>query len=203
LHVFDFYLYKNKFINIKNSIKKNSHLLNTSEKMAKFFLIGYMGSGKSTVGEKLAAKLNYGFIDLDKLIETEYKQSIPEIFATKGEKEFRAMEHNTLKNLLLKDNLVIACGGGTPCYYDNMELMNNNGVTVYIKMSVDSLVNRLLNAKDKRPLIENKTETELHAFVNRQLEKREDIYHLAQYIVKGKDININELALFVKEQVGV
>lgn len=171
--------------------------------MAKFFLIGYMGSGKSTVGEKLAAKLNYDFIDLDKLIESDYKQTIPEIFSTKGEKEFRAMEHNTLKRLLEKDNLVIACGGGTPCYYNNMELMNNNGVTVYIKMSVDALVNRLLNAKDKRPLIENKSETELRVFVNRQLEKREDIYHQAQYTVKGKDLNINELVLFVKEQVGV
>ncbi len=171
--------------------------------MAKFFLIGYMGSGKSTVGEKLAAKLNYDFIDMDKLIESDYKQSIPEIFSTKGEKEFRAMEHNTLKRLLEKDNLVVACGGGTPCYYNNIELMNNNGVTVYIKMSVDALVNRLLNAKDKRPLIENKTEPELRAFVNRQLEKRADIYHLAQYTVKGKDLNINELALFVSEQVGV
>ena len=88
--------------------------------MAKFFLIGYMGSGKSTVGEKLAAKLNYDFIDLDKLIESDYKQTIPEIFSTKGEKEFRAMEHNTLKRLLEKDNLVIACGGGTPCYYNSM-----------------------------------------------------------------------------------
>lgn len=171
--------------------------------MAKFFLIGYMGSGKSTAGEKLAAKLNYDFIDLDKFIESEYKQTIPEIFATKGEKEFRAMEHNALKKLIEKDNLIIACGGGTPCYYENIELMNNNGVTVYIKMSVDMLVSRLMNAKVKRPLIENKTEKELHAFVNRQLEKREDIYHQAQYTVKGKDLDINELAKFVKEQVGV
>ena len=171
--------------------------------MAKFFLIGYMGSGKSTAGEKLAAKLNYDFIDLDKFIESEYKQTIPEIFATKGEKEFRAMEHNALKKLIEKNNLVIACGGGTPCYYENIELMNNNGVTVYIKMSADMLVSRLINAKVKRPLIENKTEKELHAFVNRQLEKREDIYHQAQYTVKGKDLDINELAKFVKEQVGV
>ncbi|MDP1746490.1 MAG: shikimate kinase [Bacteroidota bacterium] len=171
--------------------------------MAKFFLTGYMGSGKSTVGEKLAAKLKYDFIDLDKLIESDYKQSIPEIFATKGEKEFRAMEHNTLKRVIEKDNIVVACGGGTPCYYDNMELMSNNGVTVYIKMSVDALVDRLTNAKEKRPLIENKTAPELRSFIKRQLEKREDIYHKAQYTVKGKDLNVDELALFVKEQVGV
>lgn len=171
--------------------------------MAKFFLTGYMGSGKSTVGEKLAAKLKYDFIDLDKLIESDYKQSIPEIFATKGEKEFRAMEHNTLKRVIEKNNVVVACGGGTPCYYNNMELMSNNGVNVYIKMSVDTLVDRLTNAKEKRPLIENKTPTELRSFIKRQLEKREDVYHKAQYTVKGKDLNVDELALFVKEQVGV
>lgn len=171
--------------------------------MSKIFLIGYMGSGKSTVGKKLAAKIGYEFIDLDKFIESEYQQTIPQIFASKGEKEFRAMEHNTLKKVIEKSNLVVACGGGTPCYYNNMELMNNNGTTVYLKMSVDALVSRLSNAKDKRPLIENKTPDELHAFVNRQLEKREDTYHLAQYIVKGKDLDIDELALFVKEQIGV
>ncbi|MES2141091.1 MAG: shikimate kinase [Bacteroidota bacterium] len=171
--------------------------------MAKFFLTGYMGSGKSTVGEKLAAKLKYDFIDLDKLIESDYKQSIPEIFATKGEKEFRAMEHNTLKRVIEKNNVVVACGGGTPCYYNNMELMSNSGVTVYIKMSVDALVDRLTNAKEKRPLIENKTPAELRSFIKRQLEKREDIYHKAQYTVKGKDLNVDELALFVKKEVGV
>ncbi|OFY83703.1 MAG: shikimate kinase [Bacteroidetes bacterium RIFCSPLOWO2_12_FULL_35_15] len=171
--------------------------------MSKIFLIGYMGSGKSTVGKKLAAKIGYEFIDLDKFIEAEYQQTIPQIFASKGEKEFRAMEHNTLKKVIEKSNVVVACGGGTPCYYNNMELMNNNGTTVYLKMSVDALVSRLSNAKDKRPLIENKTPEELHAFVNRQLEKREDTYHQAQYIVKGKDLDIDELALFVKEQIGV
>lgn len=187
----------------KNFGTTNSNNPNTSKHMNKIFLTGYMGSGKSTVGKKLAAKLSYDFIDLDKLIEVEYQQSIPEIFATKGEKEFRAMEHNALKKLLEQSNIVVACGGGTPCYYNNMELMNNNGTTVYLKMSADALVSRLFHAKDKRPLIENKTEAELHTFVNRQLEKREDVYHQAQYIVKGKNLNVDELALFVKEQIGV
>ncbi len=170
--------------------------------MAKFFLTGYMGSGKSTVGKKLAAKFGYEFIDLDHFIEAEYKQTIPEIFSTKGEKEFRAMENNALKKVIEKDNVVVACGGGTPCYYNNMELMNNNGSTVYIKMSVDALVNRLINAKEKRPLIANKTEVELRTFVSRQLEKREDTYHKAQYTVKGKDLDVEELASFVKQHVG-
>lgn len=171
--------------------------------MSRIFLIGYMGSGKSTVGKKLAAKIGYDFIDLDKFIETEYKQTISEIFATKGEKEFRAMEHNALKKLIEKNKLVVACGGGTPCYYNNMELMNNHGMTVYLKMSSDSLVNRLSNAKNERPLIANKTGMELRQYVNQQLEKREDIYHQAHYIVKGKDLNVDELGAFVMEQAGV
>ena len=171
--------------------------------MAKFFITGYMGSGKSTAGKKLSTKLGYEFIDLDKFIEEEYQQTIPEIFSTKGEKEFRAMEHNALKKLIDKDNLVVACGGGTPCYYNNMELMNNHGNTVYLKMSADSLVHRLMDAKDTRPLVANKSEAELRVFVNRQLEKREDFYHQAQYTVKGKDLDIDELVQFVKDKVGV
>jgi shikimate kinase len=171
--------------------------------MAKFFLVGYMGSGKSTIGKQLAAKLKYEFIDLDHLIETDYYQSIHEIFDTKGEKEFRAMEHNTLKKVIEKNNVVVACGGGTPCYYDNMDLMNRNGITIYIKMSTDTLISRLTTSKEERPLLANKTGDELRTFVASQLEKREDAYHQALYTVKGKDLNVAELAQFVKEQVGV
>lgn len=171
--------------------------------MAKFFLLGYMGSGKSTIGKQLAARLKYDFIDLDALIEADYHQSVNEIFASKGEAEFRGMEHNTLKRVLEKSNVVVACGGGTPCYYDNMELMNRNGITIYIKMSTDTLISRLLQAKTSRPLLANKTEDELRTYVAAQIERREDIYHQAHYVVKGKDLNIAELAKFLKEQVGV
>jgi shikimate kinase len=163
----------------------------------KIFLTGYMGSGKSTAGKKLAAKLNFEFIDLDKFIESECGQTINQIFAEKGENEFRAIEHNALKKLITRDDVVIACGGGTPCYYGNMELMNNNGITIYLKMSADTLASRLLNAKDKRPLLEYKTETELKDFITGHLEKREDIYHQAQYIVKGKNLDVDELVDFV------
>jgi len=163
----------------------------------KIFLTGYMGSGKSTAGKKLATKLNFEFIDLDKFIESECGQTISEIFDTKGENEFRALEHNALKKLITRDNVVIACGGGTPCYYGNMELMNNNGITIYLKMSADTLASRLVNAKGKRPLLENKTEAELKEYITEHLEKREDIYHQAQYIVKGKNLNVDELVEFV------
>jgi shikimate kinase len=171
--------------------------------MAKIFITGYMGSGKTTAGKKLAADLGYEFIDLDHFIETQYKQTIPEIFSTHGEKEFRSMEHNALKKVLEKTDAVISCGGGTPCYFNNIELMNNNGITIYLKMSVNALVHRLLQAKEKRPLITGKTEPELHAFVTRQLEKREDFYHKSQFTVKGKDLNMEELVAFVKDAVKV
>lgn len=171
--------------------------------MAKLFLTGYMGSGKSTLGKAMAAKMEYEFIDLDAFIEAENQQTIPEIFSTKGESEFRTMENNALKKVITMDNVIVACGGGTPCYYNNMDLMKNNGITVYIKMSADSLVSRLLTAEEKRPLIANKTEEELRKFVARQLEKREDFYQQAQYTVKGKNIDVDELASFVKEEVGM
>lgn len=165
--------------------------------MTKIFLIGYMGSGKSTAGKKLAAKLGFEFIDLDKFIEKETGKTIPEIFSEKGEGEFRALENNALKKLITMENIVVSCGGGTPCYYGNMELMNNNGITIYLKMSADALASRLLKAKDQRPLIEGKTEEELRNYITEHLEKREDIYHQAQYIVKGKNLNVDELVDFV------
>jgi shikimate kinase len=165
--------------------------------MTKIFLIGYMGSGKSSAGKKLASKLEFDFIDLDKYIEQETGKTIPDIFLEKGEAEFRALEHNALKKLVTREHVVIACGGGTPCYYGNMELMNNNGTTIYLKMSADALASRLLNAKDKRPLLQYNSEEELKSFITEHLEKREDIYHQAQYIVKGKNLNVDELVDFV------
>lgn len=119
--------------------------------MSKIFLIGYMGSGKSTAGKKLAAELGYAFIDLDHFLEKEYQQTIPEIFAARGEAEFRNMEHNTLKKVLEKSDVVISAGGGTPCYFNNMELMNNNGITIYLKMSVDALETGWLTLRKTPP----------------------------------------------------
>lgn len=169
--------------------------------MAKIYLIGYMGSGKSTAGKELAAKLEHEFIDLDKFIERACSKTIPQIFSEQGEAEFRKIENNALKKIMDKENAVVACGGGTPCYYNNIELMNNTGITVYLKMSVDALMNRLSNAKEDRPLLKNKSPEEMRKFINRQLESREDFYHKAQYIVKGKSLNVNELVDFIKQQI--
>ena len=169
----------------------------------KIFLIGYMGSGKSTAGKKLAAKLGMEFYDLDEYIEKEYGKTIEEIFDSEGEEKFRDMEHNALKAFLEKDNIILSAGGGTPCFYDNMDLMNDHGVTIYIKMSVDSLAHRLVNAKKKRPLIRDMSEFDMKNFIATNLEKREPFYLQAQYKVKGKDLDIDELAGFIQKESGV
>ena len=168
----------------------------------KIFLIGYMGSGKSSIGKKLASKLGMNFIDLDEHIEQEYGRSIEEIFSNEGEDRFRELEHLYLKNLVPKDNLIISTGGGTPCFYNNIELINNNGVSVYLKMSVDALAHRLLNAKKKRPLIQDMSEVDLKFFIENNLSRREPFYLQAHYKVKAKDIDVEELAQFLRDEVG-
>jgi shikimate kinase len=167
----------------------------------KIFLVGYMGSGKSTAGKKLAKLLGYTFIDHDELIEKAVGKSVYDIFQEDGEEKFREMEHNMLISLLPKDNMVVSTGGGTPCNYNNMELMNRNGLTIYLKMSADSLVNRLRNAKTERPLIIGKSAEDLYNFIVSHLEKREPFYAEAQYKVKAKDLDIAELAEFIRQHI--
>jgi shikimate kinase len=164
-------------------------------------LIGYMGSGKSTVAKKMATLLNYQLIDLDTYIENEQKQTIAELFASAGEKKFREIEHHTLKNLMLNKNTIIACGGGTPCYFNNIKLMNLHGITIYIQMEAEALVKRLINAKSKRPLIANKSETELSIFINEQLNVRSAFYEQANYTVNGINLNAKELIAIAKKQI--
>jgi shikimate kinase len=167
------------------------------------FLIGYMGSGKSTVGKKLAAKLGLKFIDLDECIEQQNGGTIEELFAGKGEEQFRLMERAALHRVLEEDSFLLSTGGGTPCFFDNMERMNGSGLTVYLKMSADTLAQRLLNAKKKRPLIQGMNETELRSFITSNLEKREDFYQQAHFKVKAKSLDVEELADFLKKEVGV
>ena len=167
----------------------------------KIFLIGYMGSGKSTVGKKLAKLLNYDFLDHDELIEKAVGKSVQDIFNEDGEDRFREMEHNMLISLMNKDNVIISTGGGTPCHYNNMELMNQNGLTIYLKMSANTLVSRLRSAKTDRPLVSGKSPEELYGFIISHLENREPFYSEAQYKVKAKDLNINELADFIRKDI--
>jgi len=166
------------------------------------FLIGYMGSGKSSVGSKLAAKLNMPFIDLDDYIEKKESKSIGEIFELDGEASFREKERACLNEVLTHENTVISVGGGTVCYFDNMKLINTNGISIYLKASVDTIFNRLKNAKTKRPLFDkNKTEEETKEYISEHLLNRETFYLQATYKVKAKNINVGELADFIKKEI--
>ena len=148
--------------------------------MERVFLVGYMGVGKTTIGKRLSKKLGLQFIDLDKYIESRYRKTIKDIFAVKGELKFRIIEREMLREVATFQNVLIAAGGGTPCFYDNMDVMNHQGVTVYIKATVEQLVSRLLASKSVRPIIENKSPEELAEFVTTHLAERERYYRKAK-----------------------
>lgn len=145
------------------------------------FLTGFMGSGKTTAGRLLAEGLNYDFIDLDELIEEHEGKAITEIFAEKGEDYFRKTEAEVLDSLLGRTNLVVALGGGTACFHDNMQKMKSSGITVYLKVSPGILARRLSHGT-ARPLVAGKTGTELKNHIRRLLAGREGWYRQSHLI---------------------
>lgn len=147
-----------------------------------------MGCGKSTMGRALSASLNLMFIDLDTFLEERYFKSIPQIFAEEGEDSFRRKERKVLEEVAAFDNVIVATGGGAPCFFDNMELMNNSGFCIFLDVEIDSLVTRLLRAKTERPLIKGKSPDELRLFIEGMMQKRRPFYEKARHILKGKDI---------------
>jgi len=160
----------------------------------KIVLIGFMGSGKSTLGKKLANQLNYQFIDLDKVVEEKSGLTISEIFETKGEASFRELETEELKNILsTNQKIVLAVGGGTPCFNNNIGLINESSLSIYIKYNAGILTSRLINAKTERPLISNKPKEELEQFVKELLEKREGFYLKSKKVIEGNNITVNQL----------
>lgn len=164
----------------------------------KIFLTGFMGSGKSTIGRKLAAYLQYGFIDLDKLIEKEAGITIPEYFSQHGETAFRDFERDVLQRTSFGENMVIATGGGAPCYHDNMDWMKREGRVVYLHMEPKALANRLKNSKSDRPLLNGLNEEELLAFITERLAGREVFYRKAHFIVSGLDLTAEKLAAYLQ-----
>lgn len=159
----------------------------------RIILVGFPGCGKSSVGKKLAAKLGYGFVDLDEAFEEEYRISIPVFFQKYNEPAFRSCERKVLLDKLQLDNVVISSGGGTPCFSSNMDTMKQLGIVVYIKMAPASLFDRLSHAKRMRPLVQNKTPEELWAYIDTTLPLREPIYQQAHLTVKGESIDIEVL----------
>jgi len=159
----------------------------------KIFLIGFMGSGKTTAGEKLARILSYSYLDLDEFIENQEQTSIRNIFEEKGEAYFREQESKYLREISINDNSVISTGGGVPCFFDNMDYMNKAGLTVYLKMKPEQLASRLKNGREERPLIKDKDEQELLQYIADKLSEREKHYQKARLIVDGFNLKINEL----------
>ncbi|MBN1767847.1 MAG: shikimate kinase [Prolixibacteraceae bacterium] len=150
----------------------------------RIFLIGYMGSGKSTVGKGLAKNLNLSFIDMDEYIEERNMRTIPQIFEQDGESGFRNIERKALLELADFENVVIGTGGGAPCFFDNMDVIKKSGKSVYLKGTPRILAERLRNSKVERPLIKGKNDSELLAFINESLDKREKWYMQADVVLE-------------------
>ena len=159
------------------------------------FLIGFMGSGKSTIGKVLSQQLKMSFIDLDEAIEKAQGKKVSDIFRDLGENKFREMEKQMIVETSKQDKQVIALGGGAPYFFDNMEFINSVGLSIYLKMSANALKKRLLQlppqARASRPLIAIKTEKELSDYVISTLEKRERFYNKAKLIVSNEEQDVS------------
>ena len=166
--------------------------------MVKIFLIGMMGSGKSYWKQELAKHFKTGGYDLDFIIETNEEKTIAEIFQEDGEAYFRKTEAKLLRWFGEKKSFILATGGGTPCYHENMEWMNQQGITIWMDESVDVLVERLLPEKDHRPLLANLNAEELKTFLINKIAERKPFYSKAAFHLQGKDINLKMLKKIIK-----
>jgi shikimate kinase len=179
-------------------VKYSESFLKT--KPLKIYLIGFMGVGKTSKGQKLAKNLGIRFADMDRIIEEQEGMSVQEIFKLKGEEWFRVKEKTVLHQLgeSLTD-MVISTGGGVPCFFDNMEFINATGLSVYLKMSPEALLIRLSRSQmSERPLIKDKTRKELLEYIKIKLKEREHFYLQSVRIVSAENLNIKDLAAFVQ-----
>jgi shikimate kinase len=155
-------------------------------------LLGYMGSGKSTLGKPLARELGVQFFDLDRYLEDRFHTTVPKLFAEKGEEGFRDVERRMLHEVAEFEDVVIACGGGTPCFFDNMDYMNLQGETVFLKAETHVLQAHLMMGKTQRPLIQGKSPEELTNYINESLEQRVPFYSKAKHTVSIDLIERND-----------
>lgn len=146
-------------------------------------LVGYMGAGKTTLGKALAASMGREFHDLDWLIEERTGKTIPQIFAEQGEDGFRQIERQTLMDAVDGDGMVLAVGGGTPCFFDNIDVMNRSARTIYLQASPQTLMAHIRMGGSKRPLVDGKTDSELIDYIEQSLKVREPFYSRASYKV--------------------
>jgi shikimate kinase len=159
----------------------------------KIFLIGFMGSGKTHWGKIWAAKSGLQFFDLDEVIELEEKKTVAEIFSQNGEAYFRQKEMEMLQTFATKQNCIVACGGGTPCFNNNMQWMNANGTTVYLLATAKEIFNRVITEQQKRPLIKDFSPQELLVFIENKLQEREIYYSQAKIILPASAIKADSI----------
>ena len=158
-----------------------------------------MGSGKTTIGRQLAKQLGLSFIDQDTMIEEKVHLTVSKIFATQGEEFFRQTERAVLEELSKRENIVVATGGGAPCFEGNIDLMNNAGITIYLKTSPKVLAARLKNAHSTRPLIAGKSEPEILAYINTKLTEREPYYQKARLSIDADSLSPDDIIRILKE----
>ena len=161
--------------------------------MGKVYIVGYMGAGKTTAARRLAQRLGWGVADTDALFEEKYKISVNDFFNKYDEPLYRKLESEVLKSTESLENVVVSTGGGTACYFDNMEWMNQHGLTVFLRISPQAAVDRVIHSRHKRPLVEGKTEEELTEFVQRHYTSRLHYYEQAQITVKAEDLDLENL----------
>ncbi len=155
--------------------------------MKSITLIGYMCAGKTTIGKALGKALDRTFYDLDWYVEERYHKRVPQIFAEFGEEKFRDLERRMLHEVAEFENIVLSCGGGTPCFFDNMDYLNSVSETFYLKASPETLCRHIAMSRGERPLLKGKSPEELQQFVATQLEERAPFYEKASCII---DINV-------------
>lgn len=162
------------------------------------FLIGFMGCGKSYTSKQLAALLDMPVLDMDKFIEEREGKTIREIFEEKGESYFRQLEHDFLKNLSADEHLIIATGGGVPCFFDNMDIMNQKGLTIYLNRNRERCLAQLMKGVEKRPLLKGMTAEEIADFYDRKIQERKPFYEQAKWLIG--DAEAEQMAEWIKER---
>lgn len=151
--------------------------------MSYIFLLGFMGAGKTTLAKKLASKLAYKWLDSDQEIEKQQGMKVSEIFEVRGEAYFRSLENKFVENLNTNENLIVATGGGLPCFNNLMETLNHLGTTIYLERTPKELFQRVKQATNSRPLIAHKSDEELLEYIETTMEKRREIYLQSKFIV--------------------
>ena len=167
--------------------------------MDRIYIVGYMGAGKTTAARRLAQRMGWEVVDTDALFEEKYKISVNDFFNKYDEPLYRKLESEVLKATESLDHVVVSTGGGTACFFDNMDWMNRHGLTVFLRISPQAAVDRVIHSRHKRPLVEGKSEEELTEFVNQHYASRLPFYEQARITAKSEDFDIERLMEAIKD----